>query len=325
MPARPIFLVTKIKNVRRKNPANRFTGMSDTSDLFNVHFKHGYFPGVSMDFYFTDKNEADEFNAWQIYDPSQILANVQSREPYTVESVEKSWWRPPTEEYSEPVQAQESWIVLLESARSDHEGAKKGGHPRGKGIKLRFPTEAEASRYKKSRDYTPQDILGTLPALPIDISNQLQDVADQARQAQDQAQAQGASDAGAQLAADQLAAYILGHPPQPTGPSTVARGYTGQFYTLYLASGASGAYDPVAGVNTGISGIAAWSIANGGAAGNYSNAIAPFTTVQTQELEPGVFPGPPGSPYYGTVLTHYNAGTFNRPANGIFYGAFVPD
>ena len=100
MAARPVFLVTKIKNVRRVSPANRYTGAKDRIDCWRVSFLHGYFAGVEMEYFFPDEASADEFSEWQIYNPAQILAVTDPTEPFMVQDIQQDWWYGKVNQYS---------------------------------------------------------------------------------------------------------------------------------------------------------------------------------------------------------------------------------
>lgn len=308
--SRPVFLVTTVKNVTRANPGNFYTGMKDRIDCWRVQFIHGFFAGVQMEFFFPDKPSADEFNEWQVYNPSQILAQMQPTEPYTIQAVEKTKWYGQINRYTDKPDVQDSWVVQMESASPSAGNSFGRG---GRAIHLRYPDPATAGRYRVGQTTTPQDILGTLPAMPMDVSDQLTQLADAAKSAQEEADYAKSIADGEQLALDQI--VVKARADAAAAKTAAAKKAAADAAAAAKAKAAAAAHYTTLQAYTihpGAQTYEQWWITNGGGAGSYWQAPPGATILPFQNPS-------------ATSYVHYASGTFSNPYNGIFYGDFQPD
>ncbi len=175
---RPLFLVTQYGPQKRRNQASGYGyNMGGTDTWHRAGLIHGYFPGVGMDFYFESERDASRFSKWTLYDPSQIIqAATPQGQQYIVNNIWEGWYSLPNPYGGDAFKTQ-VWYVGMRAQNTRQE------------LELRFPSEVEARRFSKGVPYTMTDLVGTLPAVPSDISDQLREAADQARFAQDQQRA----------------------------------------------------------------------------------------------------------------------------------------
>lgn len=344
MPSIPLFIVTSIKERKRQANANAYSSRQSTEPLWQVRMQSGFFAGVGVTFMYPDKQKADVFAPWELYNPGQIIQEAAPKgEPFTVQDIYKSRGYGAKNLYTDKRKVLESWTVSMEGAYGDY-------------LDLWYPTPGEAAQFGKGMTYTLQDIFGTVKAPLFEMGVQLEAAIGAARQAiaeedanrkaQQQQQyhqqllanqanwAQQAGLAGAEAATAEAAAQAaatagsnlaLSHGATAAEAAAVANSILlNTTSTLLLSVSGGSAYF--------------W-VTDGGAAGWYGvGTAAQMSAVTGATWAPGVFV--PGSTvtnngaigplvYQETTpkaeLTHYASGTFNNPANGILLGAFVSD
>lgn len=343
----PKFIVTSIKERRRPAPPGVYTGGSSTDPLWQVQMKSGFFKGVGVTFSYEEKNRAENFAPWEIYDPSTIIRQAApASEPFVVQDVYKTKGYEGKNRYTDRAQFAESWTVSMESAYGNY-------------IDLWYPNPGQAYRFPKGRSYKIQDLFGTLPAALAPINSQVDDAARAAAEAAAAARAAAEAAAAAQAAYD--AALAAAQAAQAAYESALAAAGAAQSaanaYAVQQANQAAAAHAAVAqeaqnsalraqlvaddqaraaaqaltGSTTFLLQTAdnqqlQYWIANGGASGWY------FVGTATQLHRPGVTAWAPNANSIRTTMpdaygdyTHYNAGTFNRPSNGLLVGAFQSD
>lgn len=165
--ATPVFLVTEYKNVRRKSPANVYTGGGETIDLWKVGLIHGYYAGMGMNFYFPTEPEASRFTLYTIYRPEEIIERMDN-EKFVAEKVQRWKYMSPANRYTDTRTLKDNWKISFSGERNDF-------------LELIHPWESETRKYKLGNPYTVQDILGIMPATPRETVAILEAYAEQLR------------------------------------------------------------------------------------------------------------------------------------------------
>lgn len=334
MPAKPLYIVTSIKQKRRPASPNSYTGRHASEPMWQVNMKSGFFSGVGVTFSYPDKPKAEAFSEWEIYDPSAIIREAApGKEAFVVQDIYKTKGYGAKNLYTDKRKVLDNWTVSLES-------------PEGNWIDLWFPTSGEANQYGFGRPYTTLDLFGTVRAPLFEFGSQLEAAVASARDAARQADAaakaaaaaaynaeraayysdrsgQGASAEAETLAAIQAAAAAAqasatGAGASAAQASNVANAVIQQSVdTLYLAQ-------PDA------QRIYFW-VTNGGAGGWYVVGTAQQVAAQQGVTLPAAW-GPNTYFQYLSAAAlqaagyqHYAAGTFSQPANGLLIGDYESD
>lgn len=222
------YLCDRWGNVTRKSPSNKYTDWTNNLDYWRAGFTHGWIPDLKIDFFFETSGQAGMYSLWELYDPSQLMDAVGISNPFQVMDIAKI----PLWKFANPYLPYKiktfTWKVSLED-----------GH--GKRIDLTYPTEEMANHFSRGGVFTGRSLFGTLPSIPGDVADQLQEYAERRRAADEDAErlkeeadrareeAQRAKlqkdEAARNLAEEQLSAIyrqqqaLKDNPPVPPPPS----------------------------------------------------------------------------------------------------------
>ncbi len=234
----PIFLVNIWRNAKRRSKATRFTDKRGAPDVFQVGLQNGYYTGMGMSFFFENEADATRFTLWTLLQPAQLI-DMFGTEPFRVQGIDKlPWFSGARNQYTGQAERQEAWIVSMEGDRDEE-------------LELRFPLQSQAYAFRQQGIYTMQDMLGTLPANPADVSRQLAAFAEQKREAEKIKQQQSTQQptAGTPPASGGGSSGGSSPPSTPTAPSTPSTPApptpsTPQWWSI-VAGGAAGRYNGV--------------------------------------------------------------------------------
>jgi hypothetical protein len=237
----PIFLVTDYRNVKRRSPASIYSETSEKLDLWKVGMVHGYYAGMGMDFYFENEGEASRFSPFTIYDPSQLIERMENRK-FTVSLVKKTMRMGARNPYSGLRFPMDFWMVEFDGQNDDQ-------------IVLYDPSESTVRAFGFGKTYTMADLVGTLPAIPRDVSRLLEEYAIRAQEAREEAERERARKEAEEAAGREPPPTDPGTPPPtdpgtpntPTGPSQLVirqNAAVAQWWNIALG-GKAGYYAPV--------------------------------------------------------------------------------
>jgi hypothetical protein len=209
----PIFLVTDYRNVKRRSPASIYSETSEKLDLWKVGMVHGYYAGMGMDFYFENEGEASRFSPFTIYDPSQLIERMENRK-FTVSLVKKTMRMGARNPYSGLRFPMDFWMVEFDGQNDDQ-------------IVLYDPSESTVRAFGFGKTYTMADLVGTLPAIPRDVSRLLEEYAARAQEARMEAERERARKEAEEAAAQQppLVPPPAGEPLQDRLNNAIGRWY----------------------------------------------------------------------------------------------------
>lgn len=191
MQFRPVFLVKGIKKTKRESPVTQYTERGGKVDRWRVDIVHGYYPDLSMDLTYETEGDARRgFGEWQVYDPVQIIEALQG-ERFEVKEIGKVRRHGTPNRYTGVAATSSVWQVSFEGEA-------------GTWMNQYHPVEQRANTYKVGDSLTPLDLFGVLPSVPEDVSDYLDEVAADAREAR----AEAARLEAERLAAEQRAAEL---------------------------------------------------------------------------------------------------------------------
>lgn len=317
MPSIPLFVVTSIKQARRRADKNAYTARHTTEPMWQVKMLNGFFFGEGITFSYPDKQKAEVFSAYEIYNPNAIIQEAAPKgEPFTVQDIYKTKGPGPINPYTDKMEVLDNWTVSLEG-------------PSGTYIDLWYPYPPPG--FAMSRSYTVQDLFGTIKAPAFDNSQQLQAAIGGAFQQKTVSKTHGPATPNYPPATQQTAADIaaLNQAASALSQAAFDESQASEFSTdpTISSSVANAVLNHTSSVaylgQVGTQEAYFW-ITDGGSSGWY--AVGTFAQLG--------FDSPANQVYYGYYTqaqleaggyVHYATGTFNSPANGLLIGDYESD
>lgn len=172
---RRIFMVTRLKEMRRQPPKEEQVVQESKERLWKVQLSHGYYFGLVLDLWFETREQASQrFSPFTVYSPFQLV-EAMNNERFTVTAIEKTKRALPAT--NDTVQGvRDSWRIA-------YDGEQVNSH-----MDQYYPAEAMTRQYRKGQLTTLDDFFRSLPVTPSDVADYLDDIAAKARAAAEEAE-----------------------------------------------------------------------------------------------------------------------------------------